>query len=178
MIDSRFLIFVITALLLASCGERDDRGTAPPPSGVEQEFEGKFSLARSQKGYTRWRLDAKSARFLESGQVKVEDVDLVIFGDKRGETVTVYGNKGEVNQGTFNVKITGDVVATFSGGGRLTAEEIYWSDSEKKIYTLPGTKVTIVYKDSTVVGEELNAWPETETVRLKNVTGVTRVEEK
>lgn len=168
------IIFVVAVLLLAGCGGNGDRQTASPPSGVEQELK-QFSLARSQKGQIKWKLDSKAAVFLDINQVKIEDVKLVIFGNKSDETVRIHSDRGVVNRGTNDVMLTGNVVGTFSGGGRLTTDEIYWRESEKKIYTMPGKRVTIYYKDSIIIGEELDARPELETVALKNVKGVTKV---
>ena len=60
----------------------------------------------------------------------------------------------------------------------MTAEEIYWREGSGKIYTLPGVEVTITYEDSVIVGEELEADPKLESVRLKNITGITRSEKE
>ena len=57
-------------------------------------------------------------------------------------------------------------------------EEIHWRDATGKLYTLPGVKATIIYEDSVIVGDELEADPNLETAKLKNMTGVTRSEEK
>ncbi len=168
---------MILASTTFGCGKNSDDQSGLPPIGVEQEL-GKFSLTRSQKGNPRWKLEAKSAKFMDSGQVKIEDVNLVIFGDKTGQRINVHGNSGEFSRSTYNVKITGNVEGILSDGGKLTTDEIYWSENEKKIYTMPGTKVTIIYKDTTVTGEELEARTDLETVSLKNVAGFTMVKEK
>ena len=167
--ENRIIILLIL-LFVNICCERSNEGQdSPPPAGVEQEL-GKFSLTRSQKGYSRWKLEAKSADFMESGQVKIQDVKLVIFGDKN--KADIRGDKGEFSQSTYNVKMTKNVKGVLSDGGRLTTDEIYWSESDKRIYTLPGTKVTIVYKGFTIMGEELEARPDLQTVSLKNITGL------
>ena len=172
------LIPVIIIFFLAGCEKSDDSQANPPPTGVEQEI-GSLSLTRSQKGHPRWKLNAKSASVMESGQIKIRDVRLMIFSDNKGKDVDIHSDNGEVNQATYDVKMTGNVKGTLSDGGYITANEIYWSEDEKRIYTMPGVKVTIVYKDSIVKGEELDARPNLETVELKNVVGITnRVEEK
>ena len=61
---------------------------------------------------------------------------------------------------------------------KSATEELYWRDRTGEIYTKPGVKVTITHEDSVVVGEQLLADPEMETVRLRKATGTTRVEEK
>lgn len=166
------LIFAIIASFLIGCGKDNDNQDSSAPVGVEQEI-GKLSFTRSQKGKTRWSLDAKSASIMESGQIKIEDVRLTVFDDKSNRTVDLHSDKGEVNQSTYDVKMIGNVKGTLSDGGYMTADEAYWSEDEKRIYTLPGTRVTIIYKDSTVIGEELDARPIKETVELKNVIGTT-----
>ena len=172
------LIFVIVISLLTGCEKNNETQNTPPPAGVEQEI-GNLSLTRAQKGNPRWKLNAKSAKVMDSGQIKIEDARLMIFGDNKGRDVDIHSDSGEVSQSTYNVRMTGNVKGTLSDGGYLTTNEIYWSESEKQIYTMPGVKVTIVYKDSKVTGEELDARPQLETVELKNVVGITtRVEEK
>ena len=171
------LISVVVNLLLAGCGDDSDRQATRPPAEVEQELS-QFSLVRMLKGQTKWKLNADAATFLESERVKIEKVELLVFGDKEEEMLTIHGERGEVNQRTNDIKIMGNVEGVFSDGGRLTAEEIYWREGTGKIYTLPGVKVTITYEDSIIVGEELEADPELETATLKNITGTTRAEEK
>jgi len=171
------LIFAIIYSFLIGCGKDNENQNSSPPVGVEQEI-GKLSFTRSQKGEIRWKLDAKSASIMESGQIKIKDVRLRVFGDKSNKTVDIHSDNGEVNQSTYDVKMIGNVKGTLSDSGYMTADEAYWSEGEKKIYTLPGIKVTIIYKDSTIFGEELDARPQTETVELKNVTGTTYKIEK
>jgi LPS export ABC transporter protein LptC len=172
-----FSLTVIVTLLFAGCGDDSDRQASQPPGEVEQELS-QFSLVRTRRGQTKWKLSADTATFLESDRVKIEGVELLIFGDKDGGTLTIHGDEGEVNQRTDDIKIMGNVEGVSSDGGRLAAEEIYWRDGTGKIYTLPGIEVTITYEDSVIVGEELEADPELETVELKNITGITRPEEK
>jgi len=173
------VIIVIIASLFAGCGKGDETTGTPPPDGVEQEI-GSLSLTRSQKGNPRWKLSAKSARVMDTGQTKIDDVRLMIFGDAKNKgDVDIHSDTGEVSMSTYNVRMKGNVKGTLSDGGYLTTDEIYWSENDKQIYTLPGVKVKIVYKDSIVTGEELDARPQLETVELKNVVGITtRVEEK
>ena len=171
-----YLILIIT-LLLVSCEDDDSDQVSQPPDGVEQKLS-KFSLVRMLEGRTKWKLSAEVATFLELDRVRIEDVELLIFGDKDGETLTIYGDQGEINQRTNDIKITGNVKGVSSDNGVLNTEEIYWRDRAGKIYTLPGIKVTITYEDSVIVGEELEADPELETARLRNMTGITRTEEK
>lgn len=166
------LIFAIIASFFIGCGKDSDSKDSPPPVGVEQEI-GKLSFTRSQKGKTRWSLDANSASIMDSGQIKIEGVRLRVFDDKSNKTVDIHSDKGELNQSTYDVKMTGDVKGTLSDGGYMTANEAYWSEDEKRIYTLPGVKVTIVYKDTTIIGEELDSKPLQEIVELKNVRGTT-----
>jgi LPS export ABC transporter protein LptC len=171
-----FLIFIIVVPILVGCEKSDESQNTPPPVGVEQEIGG-LSLTRSQKGNPRWKLNAKSANVMESGQIKIEDVRLMIFGGNKSKDVDIRSDSGEVSQSTYNVRMTGNVKGTLSDGGYLTTSELYWSENDKRIYTMPGVKVTIVYKDSKIIGEELDARPQLETVELKNVVGITtRVE--
>ena len=175
---TNILIFAIITSFFIGCGKDGDSQDTPPPVGVEQEI-GKLSFTRSQSGKTRWSLDAKSASIMDSGQIKIEDVSLKVFDDKSNKTADIHSDKGELNQSTYDVKMTGNVKGTLSDGGYMTADEAYWSEDEKRIYTSPGVKVTIVYKDSTIIGEELDAKPLQEIVELKNVKGTTyEVEEK
>lgn len=172
------VIIAIIASLIIGCGKDNENQDSSPPVGVEQEI-GKLSFTRSQKGEIRWKLDAESANIMESGQIKIKDVSLRIFDDKSKKTVDLHSDKGEVNQSTYDVKMIGNVKGTLSDGGYMTADEAYWSEGEKKIYTLPGVKVTIVYKDSIIYGEQLDARPLTKTVEILNVTGTTyEVEEE
>jgi LPS export ABC transporter protein LptC len=170
------LIFFVASFFIG-CAKDNDSQDNPPPVGVEQEI-GKLSFTRSQKGKTKWKLDAKSASIMESGQIKIKDVNLVVFDDKSNKTVDIHSEKGELNQSTYDVKMIGNVKGTLSDGGYMTADEVYWSENQKKLYTLPGVRVTIVYKGSTVIGEELDARPQRETVELQNVIGTTYEEGK
>lgn len=174
---SYFFIIILTSSLVFGCGRSNNDQGEQPPIGVEQDI-GKFSVTRSQKGNPRWKLNAKSAKFMDSGQVKIEDIDLVIFGDKTGQKINVHGNSGEFSRNTYNVRIIGNVEGVLSDGGKLITDELYWSESEKKIYTMPGIKVILIYKDTTITGEELEARTELETVTLKNVSGFTIVKEE
>jgi len=171
------LIFVIVISLLTGCEKSGDNQVSPPPAGVEQEI-GSLSLTRAQKGNPRWKLYAKSAQVMDSGQTKINDVGLVIFGDNKSKgNVDIHSDTGEVNTSTYNVRMKGNVKGTLSDGGYLTTDELFWNENDKQIYTLPGVKVKIVYKDSIVNGEELDARPQLETVELKNVVGITTREE-
>ncbi|MGB9595157.1 MAG: LPS export ABC transporter periplasmic protein LptC [Candidatus Poribacteria bacterium] len=172
------LIFAVILLFLISCGKDSNNQDNQPPSGVEQEL-GSFSLERLQKGQTRWKLEAKSASVMESGLTKIDDVRLVIYGDNPSKNIDIHSDRGEVNQSTYDVKMTGNVHGKLSGGGFLTTDEVFWSEDNKTLFTLPGIKVKIVYKDSTIIGEELNAKPNYEIVEMKNVIGITKkMEEK
>jgi LPS export ABC transporter protein LptC len=171
-----FLILIIIVPVLVGCEKNNETQNTLPPAGVEQEIGG-LSLTRSQKGNPRWKLNAKSANVMESGQIKIEDVRLMIFGGNKSKDVDIRSDSGEVSQSTYNVRMTGNVKGTLSDGGYLTTSELYWSENDKRIYTMPGVKATIVYKDSKIIGEELDARPQLETVELKNVVGITtRVE--
>lgn len=172
-----FFIALIMALLLISCSNDSDKQVVQPPEEVEQELR-QFSLMQSREGHTKWHLEADTATYLELNRVAIDKVKLVIFGDKDNETMTIHSDKGEVNEQTYNVKMTGNVEGVSSDGGRLNTEELYWRDRTGKIYTLPGVKVTITHEDSVIVGEQLLADPKLETVRLKKMTGITWAEEE
>ena len=175
---SSSLILMIMVLLVVGCGDDSGEQVSQPPEDVEQEIS-QFSLMQSREGRTKWTLTADSATFLESDRVALERVELLIYGDKDDETITIQGDSGELNERTYDVKVTGNVVGISSDGGRLNTEELYWRDRTGKIYTSRGVKVTITYEDSVIVGEQLLADPKLETVRLREMTGVTtRVEEK
>jgi len=192
---NRLFIFVIGALLFAGCGNSGDQQASQTTDEVKQKVS-QFSLTQARGGNAKWKLDARTASFLEYDRVRIEGVDLLVYGDKGKETaqafekslskrgqegsalLKIHGERGEVNLETNDVKIMGKVEGVLSDGGRLTTEQIYWRNAEWKLYTPPGVKVTIIYKDSTIVGEELEAYSRLETVKLKNVTGITRVEEK
>jgi LPS export ABC transporter protein LptC len=177
-VNSLYVVLSFIVLLLIGCGKDSENQGTSPPVGVEQELGG-FSLSRSQKGQTRWKLEAKSASVMESGLVKIEDVRLIVFGDDPSKNVDIHSDKGEVNQSTYDVKMTGNVYGKLSDGGYVTTDEAFWSEDNKSLFTMPGVKVKIVYKDSTIIGEELDARPNYETVEMKNATGVTKkMEEK
>lgn len=172
-----FFVLMSAALLFFGCGGDTGEAVLKPPEEVKQEIS-KFSLMQSREGRVKWKLIADTATFLEADRVAIEEVELLIFGDKDGETMTISGDRGEVNERTYNVKITGNVEGISSNGGRLNAEEVFWRDKPGEIYTLPGVEVTITKSKSVLVGEELVADPELETARLKSVTGVIHAEEK
>ena len=175
---SPFFVFVMVVLLVAGCGGDSDEGVSQPPAGVEQAVR-QFSLTHSRDGRMKWTLNADSATFLESDRIALQKVKLLIYGDKDGETATIHGDSGELNERTYDVKIMGNVVGVSSDGGRLNTEELYWRDRTGKIYTESGVKVTITNEDSVVVGERLLADPKLETVKLRSMTGITtRVEEE
>lgn len=177
MARALFFLLMIAVLPFVGCGDDSDRQASQPPGEFEQELS-QFSLVRTQRGHVRWKLNADVATFLESDQLKIEGVELLIFGDDGEESLVIHGDRGEVNQRTNDIKIMGNVEGISADGGRLTAEEIYWRDSTGKIYTLPGIKVTITHEDSVIFGEELEADPELEIAELKNITGIDRVEGK
>ncbi len=172
------LILVMVVLLFVGCGGDSDEGVSQPPEDVEQAIR-QFSLMQSRAGRAKWKLTADSATFLESDRVAIEGVELLIYGDEDGETMTIYGDSGTVNERTYDFTITGNVRGISSDGDRLNTEELHWRDRTGKIYTSPGVEVTITHKDSVIVGEELIASPRFETVRLRKMTGITtRMEEK
>ncbi|HGE69836.1 TPA: LPS export ABC transporter periplasmic protein LptC [Candidatus Poribacteria bacterium] len=172
------IIFLIISSFFIGCGKDSDNQNNPPPTGVEQEL-GSFLLTRLQKGQIRWKLEAKSASIMESGFTKIDDVRLIIFGDNPSKNIDIHSDKGEVNQSTYDVKMIGNVHGKLSDGGYLTTDEVFWSEDNKTLFTLPGVKVKIVYRDSTIIGEELNAKPNYEIVEMKNVIGITKkMEEK
>ena len=173
---SLFFVFVITVLVFAGCGGNEDDQESQPPKDVQQEIS-QFSLVRMQDGKTKWKLKADTSTFLDSERVSLRKVDLRIFGNEGEEKTVIRGDQGEVNERTHNIKITGNVVGTSSDGGQLITEELYWRDRTGKLYTLPGVKVTITYEDSVIYGEELEADPELETAKLKDVTGTIRSNE-
>lgn len=168
--------FIIVSLFI-SCGKDSDNQNNLPPEGVEQEL-GSFSLIRTQKGQTRWKLEAKSASVMEAGLTKIDDVRLIIYGDNPSKNIDIHSQKGEVNQSTYDVKLIGNVNGKLSDGGYLTTDEAFWSEDNKTLFTLPGVKVKIVYKDSIIIGEEMNVKPNYEIVEMKNVTGITKKTEE
>jgi len=172
-----FFILMIVSALIVGCGEDDDHRVARPPDDVEQQIS-QFSMVRTQNGLTKWKLKADSTTLREEEKVSIEGVELLIFNDKGNEAITIYGDKGEVDQRTNNLKITGNVKGISSDGGILDTEEIYWRDRTGKLYTMPGVKVTITHEDTVIVGYELESDPELDTANLKSVTGITRAEEK
>lgn len=177
MVRSLFFILVIAHLALAGCGDKADRQASQPPDDVNQKFS-QFSLMQSRGGRVKWRLEADAATYLKPDRAEIENVELVIFGDKDGEMLTIRGDRGMVNERTNDVRITGNVSGVYSDGGRFTADEVCWREKIGRIYTPPGVKVTIVYEDSVIVGEQLIADPKLETAKLKNITGVTRPKEE
>lgn len=170
-----FRFLIILCYIFPSCKGTDGEDVSAPV-GIEQEM-GKFVVNRTQRGHARWRLEADSADFLESGQIKIKGVNLIIFGDK-GQTVNIRGNRGEFNRSSYNVKIEGNVEGTLSDGGYLATSEVYWNESQKKIFTPPGVKVDVSYKETKVTGEELEVLPLQEVVSLKSITGITQVKEE
>jgi len=174
---SSFFILMMVVLLFAGCGGDSDEQASQPPEDVEQQIS-QFSLMQSREGRTRWVLNSDSATFLESDRVALEKVTLLIYGDKDDETMTIHGDRGELNERTYETKIMGNVVGISSDGDRLNTEELYWRDRTEKIYTPKGVKVTITHENSVIVGEQLLADPRLETVKLRKMTGITRVEEK
>ncbi len=166
-------IFAFILLFFIGCGKDSDNQNNLPPAGVEQEL-GSFSFVRLQKGQTRWKLEAKSASVMEFGLTKIDDVRLVIFSDNPSKNIDIHSDKGEVNQSTYDVKLIGNVRGKLSDGGYLTTDEVFWSEDNKTLFTLPGTKVKIVYKNSTIIGEEMSAKPDYEIVEMKNVTCITK----
>ncbi len=175
---TKYFIFALMILTFGvGCGDDKEKQGIQPPADVEQELS-KFSLVQTRAGQTRWKLNAEMATFLDSDRVSLKKTDLLIFGDNENETLTVHGQQGEVDQRTNDIKITGDVKGNFSSGGQFFAQEVFWSESRGKVYTKPGVKVKIVYEDTVINGEELEADPKLETASLKNVEGTARAEEK
>jgi len=166
------MIFIING-----CGNDREKQTSGPPAEVEQELS-RFSLTQTRNGKARWKLNADIAKFLESDKVILNRTELLFFGENGRETLTIQGQQGEIDQRTNDIKIAGNVEGTYSGGGQFFAQEVYWSESRGKIYSLPGVKVKMVYENSVVTGEELEADPNSETARLKNVEGTAHAEEK
>ena len=176
-VRSSFFILVMVVLLFVGCGGDSDEQVSQPPEDVEQAIS-QFSLMQSREGRTKWTLAADAATFLESDRVALEKVKLLIYGDKDGETMTIHGDRGELNERTYEIEIMGNVEGISSDGDRLNTEKLHWRDRTGKIYTPRGVKVTITHENSVIVGEELLADPKLEIVKLKKVTGITRVEEK
>ena len=162
---------------MSGCGDDKEKQGIQPPDGVKQELS-QFSLVQTRSGKTRWKLNANTATFLDSDRIKLVKTDLAIFDNNNKETLNVKGQQGEIDQRTNDIMIIGNVVGTYFSGGQFFAEEAYWSESREKIYTKPGVKVRILYEDTEIIGEELEADPKRETASLKNVQGITRAEER
>jgi LPS export ABC transporter protein LptC len=170
------LILLISIQLMNGCDGEGEKQGSQPPADVKQEVT-QFSLVQMRNGQTRWKLNTDLATFLESNRIKLNKTELLLLGAKDNETLTIRSLHGEVDQRTKDIKMEGNVGGTYSSGGQFFAQEAYWSESRGKIYTLPGVKVKMIYKDSVIYGEELEADPKLETANLKNVEGTANAEE-
>lgn len=170
-------IFIICVLFINGCETDKENQDNQPPAEIRQKIS-QFSLTQTKNGKIRWILNSNLATFLESNEINLGEAKLIIFGNKEEDTLNITGSHGEVNQRTKDIKLWGNVVGVLSDGTQFYTQEVYWSESRGKIYTLPNTKVKMIYKDSIVNGEELSIDPEMETADLKNVQGISRGEER
>jgi LPS export ABC transporter protein LptC len=162
-IDAVVLLFLSIFFCAVGCGREDDQFTAAPSEKVNQEIH-TFTAQNTKAGEQTWTLVADVARYLESGQIHVENPEVTIFQEGKA-TMTITGDSGEIEQNREDFRIMGNPVKGVGKDGVLYTNELYWKDGKEKL-SAPG-EVKITRGDSVMFGKEMEADTQLEVVTLK-----------
>ena len=122
-----------------------------------------FSTSHTEAGVIKWVLVGSEATFLKK-TIAVKKPTVEIFED--GELkITLTGNRGEIIKNSNDLELFDQVVGE-SQDGKLYTDELHWKDRDGKLHAPNASK--IVRGDSTVTGNELEASPSLEQVKMKN----------
>ncbi|MBM3241882.1 LPS export ABC transporter periplasmic protein LptC [Candidatus Poribacteria bacterium] len=164
-IDTVILLFLTIFFFAAGCGRGDEQVTTAESEKITQEIR-TFTMQNTKAGEPKWTLVADVARYLESGQIRVEKPNVTIFQEGQ-ETMTITGDSGEIEQNREDFRIIGNPVKGVSKKGIIYTTELYWKDESEKLYA-PG-EVKITRGDSVMFGKEMESNPKLEIVTLKKV---------
>ncbi len=145
-------------------GGFDDR---PVATGGQTSVIYNFHHAESHLDKTSWELSAARAELI-GDRARLENIRMIIYS-REGKSVTIEGSEGELDIGTKNARVLGEITAVYGDGYRFTTDEMRW-DAERKVVTSAGP-VLITGPEGEIRGGVLEAFPETEEYILRG--GVT-----
>lgn len=147
---------------LSACYGRESREASPGISLLRD-----FSIAETDKGFSRWRLDSVTARMDEKAGRIYFTAPLVKFYDGDKVSSEVASRAGTLQMREKAAELTGDVVVNAKKDGmRLETTKLFYSSARGRIWT--GEPVTI-YKDRTVIkGRGFTANPDLSEIEIEH----------
>lgn len=105
---------------------------AAPGSQASLTLDG-FHVTETAGDETRWDLKAARGEYFEDRQLTVlKDVELTFY-TRDGRTLTLRGDQGELETGTKDVSIRGNVVATSSDGYRVQTAALQYTNGDRTV---------------------------------------------
>ena len=147
-----FIILVVTLMVIKG------RGVSPLPKEAgasKADFRIKeVHIQEADEGDVRWKLDADQAEvFEQEGRTVMQKVTITILQPDRTWTIT--SEQGDLQNGSKDVRLQGNVVAVSSDGIRLNTESLQWAAEPKKLWT--DDPITIVQGEASIRGQGLDA---------------------
>ena len=160
----RILILLITTLTFCGLGCDTGQGDVTQlAEEIPQQTLHGFSTSHTEAGVVKWVLVGSEATFLKT-VIAVKKPTVEIFED--GELkITLTGNRGEIIKNSNDIQLFDQVIGE-SQDGKLYTDELHWKDRDGILYAPNASE--IVRGDSTATGNELEASPSLETVKMKN----------
>ena len=115
-------------------------GTLPEASGPEAApgpqaslVLGGFHVTETAGDQTRWDLKAARGEYFEDRQrTLLRDVELTFY-TRDGRTLTLRGDRGELQTDTKDVSLDGNVVATSSDGYRVSTAALRYTNGDRTV---------------------------------------------
>ncbi len=165
---SYFLLLTSYFLLLAGCGDRENKSLIPD-SNIKEEAVG-FSLTATTKGARDWELNAEKAVSYED-RIIVYTIRLDFYRNKKIYS-TLTADSGIYFGETDNMKAFGDVKVVTKEGKNLETSELEWLNKESKIRTDKEIKIT--EQDKTIIGKGLESNPDLTCIKIRDTYGYGR----
>lgn len=139
------------------------------PDGADISI-GEIQHTAVKDGRREWHLEAASANYSDSAQTAIFEDVRVVFFMQDGREVSVKGRRGQLDTGTNDIEISGDVVVS-DADYELVAEKLIYDQAEGRV-RIP-VAVRIRGQAFTFRADAMTVDLETETAHLEgSVEGV------
>lgn len=155
----------ILFLFITGCAKEEVKPSAQNNDEVEQTIK-KFSAEHIKNSERKWNLASDIAHILKSERIKTQKPKVTIFENGKG-IMTIISDTGEIDQRTKDLRFYGNVIATADDKTQIETAELFWRERDEKILA-PG-EVKVSKGRSVLFGNQLEAEPNLDTVKLKNI---------
>jgi len=155
-------LFPLLFLALAACSGDETREAAPGVSLLKD-----FSIAETEDGLARWRLDSLTARMNEKAGMIYFAAPRIKFYDEDKISSEITSRTGTLQMQKKAAELTDDVVVNARKDGmRLNTTRLFYSSARGKIWT---EEPVTIYKGRTIIkGRGFTANPDLSEIQIEH----------